>query len=114
MKFWSVVLVALLGLVSSTEGFVLAPTQAFVRPVVGRATMSLSALPASQVVTALHSSVLAVSATVEPGTVNAPGWVLPLGAVLVILTAGAIPLLLKPGDDAAREMQDRDSDLWGK
>jgi hypothetical protein len=33
------------------------------------------------------------------GTVNAPSWVLPVGAVFAILTA-AIPILLRPGEKA--------------
>lgn len=51
--------------------------------------------------TVLQSSVVpliaAAGGTAEPGTVDAPGWVLPAGAVAVILTAGLIPLLLKVG-----------------
>lgn len=38
---------------------------------------------------------IAASGVAEPGSVDAPAWVLPLGAVAVILTAGVIPLLLK-------------------
>ena len=38
------------------------------------------------------------------GAVNAPGWVLPLGAVLVIATA-AIPILLRPGENALEEQR---------
>ena len=38
------------------------------------------------------------------GAVNAPGWVLPLGAVLVIATA-AIPVLLRPGENALEQQR---------
>ncbi|CAN0307299.1 unnamed protein product [Ascophyllum nodosum] len=57
------------------------------------------------------TTLVAVGAA-EPGTVDAPAWVLPAGALAVVLTAGLIPLLLKPGDDAAKDMQDRDEALW--
>ena len=45
------------------------------------------------------------------GAVNAPGWVLPLGAVLVIATA-AIPILLRPGESAL-EQQRRNEEETG-
>ena len=41
------------------------------------------------------------------GTVDAPGWVLPLGALLVISTAALIPLALKPGAEAFEEERKR-------
>ncbi|KAJ1460593.1 hypothetical protein M885DRAFT_509651 [Pelagophyceae sp. CCMP2097] len=50
----------------------------------------------------------------EYGAVAAPGWVLPAGAVAVIFTALIVPLALKSGDDAQREMADRDVDSFGK
>lgn len=48
------------------------------------------------------------------GTVEAPGWVLPVVAVLTIGLTALVPILLQPGDDAAREMQQRDSGFYGK
>ena len=45
------------------------------------------------------------------GSVNAPGWVLPAGAALVILTA-AVPILLQPGEEAL-EQQRLDEDVKG-
>eukprot|EP00636_Phaeomonas_parva_P018300 CAMPEP_0118872864 /NCGR_PEP_ID=MMETSP1163-20130328/14894_1 /TAXON_ID=124430 /ORGANISM="Phaeomonas parva, Strain CCMP2877" /LENGTH=139 /DNA_ID=CAMNT_0006808095 /DNA_START=61 /DNA_END=480 /DNA_ORIENTATION=- len=47
------------------------------------------------------------------GTVEAPGWVLPVVAVATIGLTALVPLILKPGDDAAREMQERDADVFG-
>ena len=41
------------------------------------------------------------------GAVAAPGWALPLGAVLVILTA-AIPILLKPGESALDQQRENE------
>ena len=41
------------------------------------------------------------------GAVAAPGWALPLGAVLVILTA-AIPILLKPGEAALDQQRENE------
>ena len=49
----------------------------------------------------------------EYGAVDAPAWVLPVGALLVIATA-LLPLALRAGDDAQREMAERDSDSFGK
>jgi hypothetical protein len=40
------------------------------------------------------------------GAVAAPGWVLPLGALAVIATA-LLPIYLKSGGDASKQMQDR-------
>lgn len=77
-----------------------------------RLTMHLSPVDAVNVLQSSASVLLAAAA--EPGTVDAPSWVLPAGAGVVILTALAIPLLLKPGDDAARDMQDRDKNKFGK
>eukprot|EP00968_Pinguiococcus_pyrenoidosus_P022225 scaffold3071_cov253-Pinguiococcus_pyrenoidosus.AAC.5 len=48
------------------------------------------------------------------GTVEAPGWVLPVVALLTISLTAAVPILLQPGDDAAREMQERDASFYGK
>lgn len=54
---------------------------------------------AAAVTGVLQSSVVpliaAASGVAEPGSVDAPAWVLPVGALAVILTAGLIPLLLK-------------------
>lgn len=48
------------------------------------------------------------------GTVEAPGWVLPVVALLTIGLTALVPILLQPGDNAAREMQERDSGFYGK
>ena len=56
------------------------------------------------------SSILSAAEAVDKpddyvyGAVNAPGWVLPLGAVLVIATA-AIPILLRPGENALEQQR---------
>ena len=49
----------------------------------------------------------------ECGTVDAPGWVLPLGAVLVIGTS-LLPLALKDGEEAFDDIKERDSGFFGK
>jgi hypothetical protein len=54
-----------------------------------------------------------VSEEIEYGTVTAPNFILPLGAALAILTA-LLPVFLKSGDEAARQMQERDQDIFGK
>lgn len=56
-------------------------------------------LPAAAGVTSVLQSVvpLIAAGVAEPGSVDAPAWVLPLGAFAVILTAGVIPLVLKVG-----------------
>ena len=43
------------------------------------------------------------------GAVAAPSWVLPLGAVLTILTAAAIPAFLKPGEEALNQQRENES-----
>ncbi|CAM9398075.1 unnamed protein product [Ectocarpus sp. 6 AP-2014] len=125
MKLFSTT-TAVLCLASAADGFVVAPpsSRASVAAPGRQCTRMVSPLPAaaaasagaSSLTTALQSSVVpliaAAGGVAEPGTVDAPGWVLPAGAVAVILTAGLIPLLLKPGDDAARDMQERDEGLW--
>ena len=95
----------LLCLAPVADTFVLPPPGARIATAGGRVgvsctTMMASPLPAavSAVTTVLQTSVvplLASNGVAEPGTVDAPGWVLPAGAVAVILTAGLIPLLLK-------------------
>ena len=42
------------------------------------------------------------------GAVSAPDWALPLGAVLVILTA-ALPILLKPGETALDQQRENEA-----
>ncbi|CAM9563902.1 unnamed protein product [Ectocarpus sp. 4 AP-2014] len=122
MKLFSTTTAALC-LASAADGFVVAPPSARVSVAASgrQCTRMVSPLPAasagaSSLTTVLQSSVVplvaAAGGVAEPGTVDAPGWVLPAGAVAVILTAGLIPLLLKPGDDAARDMQERDEGLW--
>ena len=49
----------------------------------------------------------------ECGTVDAPGWVLPLGAVLVIGTS-LLPLVLKDGEEAFEDIKERDAGFFGK
>merc|ERR1719453_3072552 len=44
------------------------------------------------------------------GQVNAPDFVLPLGAALVILTA-AIPILLKPGEEALEQQRENEESV---
>jgi len=46
----------------------------------------------------------------EYGSVEAPGWVLPAGALLAIATA-LLPLALQGGEEAAQEIFDQDADL---
>lgn len=71
--------------------------------------------PSTKAVAAAIASIpmAALAEDYEYGAVAAPGWVLPLGAVLAIATA-LLPLVLRAGDDAQREMAERDSDSFGK
>jgi hypothetical protein len=56
--------------------------------------------PSLQVSGSIYSFVLAdAESSYKYGEVVAPSWVLPVGAILVILTA-AIPILLRPGEKA--------------
>lgn len=95
----------LLCLAPAADAFVVAPPSARVvamgrstaRQSTGLTMVSPAAVPAA-VSTLLQSSaplILAASSVAEPGSVDAPAWVLPAGAVTVILAAGLIPLLLK-------------------
>eukprot|EP00614_Pseudopedinella_elastica_P023027 CAMPEP_0172617248 /NCGR_PEP_ID=MMETSP1068-20121228/70139_1 /TAXON_ID=35684 /ORGANISM="Pseudopedinella elastica, Strain CCMP716" /LENGTH=105 /DNA_ID=CAMNT_0013422971 /DNA_START=40 /DNA_END=357 /DNA_ORIENTATION=- len=77
-----------------------------VAPVKHRVTKPPSALPPQ-----LLDIALAVADESAYGSVNAPGWVLPAGAALVILTA-AVPILLQPGEEAL-EQQRLDEDVKG-
>lgn len=92
--------VPLLCLAPVANAFVVAPPSARITAGASCTTMMASPLPAavSAVTTVLQTSVvplLASNGVAQPGTVDAPAWVLPAGAVAVILTAGLIPLLLK-------------------
>lgn len=94
-------------LAPTAQAFLPAPNAAAVgmRPLM-RSAKTTTTTPTMVVPTASHAAMAAVlqsSATTliaagglsEPGTVDAPGWVLPAGAGAVILLAGLIPLLLK-------------------
>ncbi|DBA94218.1 hypothetical protein WJX77_002010 [Trebouxia sp. C0004] len=48
------------------------------------------------------------------GSVNAPGWVLPVSAIAVAVILTASSLLLKPGVEAQEQMAERDSKKWNK
>ncbi|CAN0144925.1 unnamed protein product [Pylaiella littoralis] len=117
MKLFSAT-AALLCLAPAADAFVVAPPSLRTQHSTSTTTTKMVAAPsaAAAVTGVLQSSVVpliaAASGVAEPGSVDAPAWVLPVGALAVILTAGLIPLLLKPGDDAARDMQERDESLW--
>jgi hypothetical protein len=48
------------------------------------------------------------------GAVAAPGWVLPVAAVLAIATAAAIPVFLKPGQEALEQQRTVEKDTNNK
>lgn len=48
------------------------------------------------------------------GTVEAPAWVLPVGALIVVSTAGLVPLFLKGGEEAQKAMAERDADVFDR
>lgn len=95
---------ALLSLYPVAEAFVApSPYANFVRissrPVSEPCKMMVSpehSAEAAATVVNSATTLLTVGAA-EPGTVDAPAWVLPVGALVVVLTAGLIPLLLKVG-----------------
>lgn len=100
MKLFSAATAALY-FASSADAFVVAPPSSRVGGfgATRQSTTMVAPLPAAAgagVTSALQSVVpLIASGVAEPGSVDAPGWVLPLGAFAVILTAGIIPLVLK-------------------
>ncbi|KAG5180343.1 hypothetical protein JKP88DRAFT_223386 [Tribonema minus] len=86
------------------------------RPVQSRAAGTNTRMLPMGTIAELSNIITAVADEADDlnyGSVAAPGWVLPVGALVVVATA-LIPILLKPGDDAARDMQQRDKDLWDK
>lgn len=99
---------ALLCLAPAADAFVVAPPLSRVATV-RQSTQMVAPLPSVGATSVLQSMapLIAAAGTAEPGTVDAPGWVLPVGAFAVILTAGLIPLLLKVrGCPAANMTQD--------
>lgn len=46
------------------------------------------------------------------GSVNAPGWVLPVAALTAGVVISASSVLLKPGADAAEAIKQRDAKKW--
>eukprot|EP01031_Cornospumella_fuschlensis_P035625 gene35625-43207_t len=71
--------------------------------------LSMAILDESLVNRILPSLLTAVSVETKPddyvyGAVAAPGWVLPVGCLAVILTA-AIPILLRPGESALEQQR---------
>eukprot|EP01038_Epipyxis_sp_PR26KG_P008111 gene8111-10986_t len=72
----------------------------------GGRNLKLSAVPSS--LDAIYSLILAdAESSYKYGEVVAPSWVLPVGAVLVILTA-AIPILLRPGEKALEQQRENE------
>jgi len=67
-------------------------------------------------VTEVHWFVTAAAGVPEPGAVEAPVSALVISAVIVTAVMLGITVLLKPGTDAAAEMQERDakSGRWRK
>ena len=70
----------------------------------GRSSSQLKPLRLAPQMMNIDYSLLTAIAEIKPddyqyGAVNAPGWVLPVGALLAIMTA-AIPILLRPGEKA--------------
>uniref|UniRef100_A0A7S2SMI4 Photosystem I reaction center subunit VIII n=1 Tax=Rhizochromulina marina TaxID=1034831 RepID=A0A7S2SMI4_9STRA len=47
---------------------------------------------------------------IKYGSVQAPSWVLPVGALFTIITA-AVPILLRPGEEALDKMREQEEDL---
>lgn len=102
MKLFSATTAALC-LASTADAFVVAPPLSRVGGVgsTRQSATMVAPLPAASagagVASVLQSVVplIAASGVAEPGSVDAPAWVLPLGAFAVILTAGVIPLVLK-------------------
>mmetsp|Transcript_19156 Transcript_19156/g.25235 ORF Transcript_19156/g.25235 Transcript_19156/m.25235 type:complete len:131 (+) Transcript_19156:249-641(+) len=74
--------------------------------------LSPKILPA--IAAAIPSSVLAAVEEVDDyqyGAVSAPGWILPVGALAVIVTA-AVPILLQSGQEAFDEISENSKDKW--
>lgn len=94
---------ALLCLAPAADAFVVAPPSLRTGVMASTrqqcaTTMVAPSAAAAAVTRVLQSSVvplIAAGGVAEPGTVDAPAWVLPVGAFTVILAAGVIPLLLK-------------------
>ncbi|KAK9806097.1 hypothetical protein WJX72_001278 [[Myrmecia] bisecta] len=53
-------------------------------------------------------------AEAAPGSVDAPAWAIPVGAIVVTVALSASALLLKPGVEASEKMQARDKKKWNK
>lgn len=85
---------------------------AVAKPAPALASKLLGATAAFAPMVAFAADVVA-NEDLDYGSVSAPSWILPAGAAAAILTA-LLPVVLQSGDDAAREMQERDKDSFGK
>eukprot|EP00619_Florenciella_sp_RCC1007_P012584 CAMPEP_0205922988 /NCGR_PEP_ID=MMETSP1325-20131115/15399_1 /ASSEMBLY_ACC=CAM_ASM_000708 /TAXON_ID=236786 /ORGANISM="Florenciella sp., Strain RCC1007" /LENGTH=119 /DNA_ID=CAMNT_0053291109 /DNA_START=42 /DNA_END=401 /DNA_ORIENTATION=+ len=67
-------------------------------------TRASPSMDMAEVIANVPQAIAAANDGYEYGAVNAPGWVLPVGALAVILTA-AVPVLLSPGEEALEQQR---------
>ena len=91
------VLVALLGLLSSATALVV--SRAPLRPLVAARAPAPQAMLGMDLPLSLIAEIVDTEGERMYGSVDAPGWVLPLLATLAILTS-LLPILLSPGEEA--------------
>mmetsp|Transcript_70082 Transcript_70082/g.196107 ORF Transcript_70082/g.196107 Transcript_70082/m.196107 type:complete len:119 (-) Transcript_70082:1543-1899(-) len=100
------VLVALGFLLASASAFTTSPRWAGHARARSVKTNAAPSMDMAEVFANVPQAIAAAAASdgYEYGAVNAPGWVLPVGALAVILTA-AVPVLLSPGEEALEQQR---------
>ena len=95
---------------------------AFVPKTVSRPSMKLDAFKIDGRIAAVAGIIAANAPLIaqaeedyEYGAVNAPGGLaLALGVGILAIATAAVPVLLKPGEEAFEEIKERDSSTFGK
>lgn len=103
-------LLALLGL-HGASALMASPA---VRPAVvpARSSTPVAMMPSVYQVATLLAEIVDAEGERTYGAVDAPGWVLPVGAVVVIGTS-LLPILLAPGEKALEKMRENESNRFG-
>jgi hypothetical protein len=77
-----------------------------------RSSAPVAMMPSVYQVATLLAEIVDADGERAYGSVDAPGWVLPVGAIVVIGTS-LLPILLAPGEKALEKMREEEGNRFG-